>query len=170
MSELRKNENFEDSSKKSDLCVSCLEFFGNPHTDNLCSKCYRDKTKDLAKKEPQTKIRSDSVSTMLTEEPEHTGSVSTDSKQSLEEVKVEKEEVLPKPEEQVPAKQTDHTRCFQCNKKVGLLGFKCQCESTYCRTHRLPEAHVCNFDFEKAGKERLAKENQMVKADKIQRF
>jgi hypothetical protein len=39
-----------------------------------------------------------------------------------------------------PAKreQKDKKRCFDCNKKVGLLGIECKCSYVYCNAHRLP--------------------------------
>ena len=34
-------------------------------------------------------------------------------------------------------------RCFNCRKKVGLLGFDCShCDKYYCSSHRIPENHV----------------------------
>lgn len=33
--------------------------------------------------------------------------------------------------------------CYVCNKKVGILGFSCQCEKMFCASHRLPESHSC---------------------------
>ena len=36
-------------------------------------------------------------------------------------------------------KQADRKRCFNCKKKVGLLGIECKCGFVYCNTHRLPE-------------------------------
>lgn len=43
--------------------------------------------------------------------------------------------------------QKDRKRCFQCNKKVGLLGTECKCKFVFCNAHRLPEDHQCDFDF-----------------------
>jgi predicted nucleic acid binding AN1-type Zn finger protein len=46
--------------------------------------------------------------------------------------------------EPVQPKQADHSKCYKCNKKIGLLGFKCNvCECSYCKNHRLPEDHLC---------------------------
>ena len=61
-------------------------------------------------------------------------------------------------------------RCISCSKKVGLLGFKCHCERLFCRNHRMPESHACTFDFVAIAKEKLAKENIVVKAEKVIRF
>ncbi|WMV43736.1 hypothetical protein MTR67_037121 [Solanum verrucosum] len=61
-------------------------------------------------------------------------------------------------------------RCLSCRKKVGVVGFKCRCGSTFCGTHRYPEKHDCTFDFKTKGKKEICKANPVVKADKIQRF
>nr|1WG2_A Chain A, zinc finger (AN1-like) family protein [Arabidopsis thaliana] len=44
-----------------------------------------------------------------------------------------------------------NNRCFSCNKKVGVMGFKCKCGSTFCGSHRYPEKHECSFDFKEVG-------------------
>ena len=50
------------------------------------------------------------------------------------------------------------------------MGFKCKCEYTFCKKHRLPENHVCDFDFMTFGKKQIAKFNKKVENDKLQRF
>lgn len=37
--------------------------------------------------------------------------------------------------EQRPVQQNPG-RCFSCNKRVGLTGFKCRCDYVFCSTHR----------------------------------
>lgn len=49
------------------------------------------------------------------------------------------------------------TKCFFCNKKIGLLGFECRCEHLFCSKHRFPTDHNCLFDFKKRDKEILKK-------------
>ncbi|KAJ4904137.1 Zinc finger A20 and AN1 domain-containing stress-associated protein 7 [Raphanus sativus] len=61
-------------------------------------------------------------------------------------------------------------RCFSCNKKVGVMGFKCKCGSTFCRSHRNPERHECSFDFKEVGRDVIAKANPVIKADKVERI
>lgn len=34
--------------------------------------------------------------------------------------------------------QKDRKRCFDCNKKIGLLGNECRCGYVFCSFHRLP--------------------------------
>jgi predicted nucleic acid binding AN1-type Zn finger protein len=58
-------------------------------------------------------------------------------------------------------------RCATCRKKVGLLGFRCRCEGTFCSVHRYSDKHECGFDYKTAGREQIAKRNPVVVADKI---
>lgn len=175
MSELRKNENFEEEAQKPELCNNCHEFFGNKTCEGLCSSCFRAKLNNASTNPltPQATTLLSQANSLSNQLQEKLNSANKEVKAPVEEAKEEKvvqvEQQVPKPEE-TTGKQKDTSRCFQCNKKVGLLGFKCQCESTFCRNHRLPESHVCDFDFTKAGKEKLAKQNIQVKADKIERI
>jgi hypothetical protein len=65
--------------------------------------------------------------------------------------------------------QENHGRCFACNKRVGLTGFKCRCEYTFCATHRHANKHECAFDWKGMGRETVAKANQKVVADKMEK-
>ena len=38
-------------------------------------------------------------------------------------------------------------RCFNCNKKLGLLPYDCKCGNLFCIKCRYPEIHKCNYDF-----------------------
>lgn len=61
-------------------------------------------------------------------------------------------------------------RCQQCRKKVGLTGFKCKCGMLFCGQHRYAEAHNCTFDYKSVERERLAANNPLVQASKVQRI
>lgn len=63
--------------------------------------------------------------------------------------------------------QTDLSKCWSCKKRVGLLGFKCKCDYTYCSKHRHASDHNCTFDYLTANKEQLAKQLIPCVADKI---
>ncbi|KAL6130745.1 PREDICTED: putative zinc finger A20 and AN1 domain-containing stress-associated protein 8 [Fragaria vesca subsp. vesca] len=63
---------------------------------------------------------------------------------------------------------TARTRCSCCNKKLGLLGFDCKCGLVFCGQHRYPEKHSCCVDFKAAGREVLAMQNPLCKADKME--
>jgi predicted nucleic acid binding AN1-type Zn finger protein len=61
-------------------------------------------------------------------------------------------------------------RCLVCRKRVGLTGFKCRCGTTFCGTHRYPEKHACPFDFKKLGREEIARDNPVVKGEKLEKI
>jgi len=67
--------------------------------------------------------------------------------------------------------QKNRGRCFECRKKVGLVGgFECKCGYVFCSGHRMPDDHCCSFDFKTEGMQRLADENQEVKASRVAGF
>ena len=72
------------------------------------------------------------------------------------------------PEE--PKVQTNTSRCWTCNKKIGLLGFKCRCSYTFCASHRYSDRHECPFDYKAQGKKELAQANPVIAAAKIDKF
>lgn len=57
----------------------------------------------------------------------------------------------------------------ECNTKLGMLGFECQCGYKYCSKHRLPEDHMCSFNHKETSRNHLASKllNEKVVADKI---
>ena len=61
-------------------------------------------------------------------------------------------------------------RCFQCNKRLGLLPFTCKCGANYCTRCKWPEDHHCTFDYRAEGMKKLAKENPVIVADKLTRI
>ncbi|MBA0766828.1 hypothetical protein Gotri_015832, partial [Gossypium trilobum] len=61
-------------------------------------------------------------------------------------------------------------KCFICRMKVGLTGFKCRCENTFCGEYWYPKKHECSFDFKGVGCDAIAKANPIAKADKVERF
>ncbi|KAL9249395.1 Zinc finger A20 and AN1 domain-containing stress-associated protein 5-like protein [Drosera capensis] len=58
-------------------------------------------------------------------------------------------------------------RCFGCRRKVGLTGFRCRCGDLFCGEHRYSDRHDCGFDYRKAGREAIERENPVIKAAKI---
>uniref|UniRef100_A0A0D3FQ20 AN1-type domain-containing protein n=1 Tax=Oryza barthii TaxID=65489 RepID=A0A0D3FQ20_9ORYZ len=135
------------------LCVNNCGFFGSRMTENMCSKCYRDTVKaktvaTVVEKKPLASLSSTPSVAEVTDGG--SGSVA-DGKQVME-------EDTPKP---------PSNRCLSCRKKVGLTGFKCRCGGTFCSMHRYADSHKCTFDYKQAGREQIAKQNPLVKADKI---
>ena len=67
-------------------------------------------------------------------------------------------------------KKTKKPRCTICNKKLGLMVFKCKCDTRFCITHLHPEEHSCAFDYKAYERTILEKDNPRVIADKIIRI
>ncbi|KAL9249507.1 Zinc finger A20 and AN1 domain-containing stress-associated protein 9-like protein, partial [Drosera capensis] len=66
-----------------------------------------------------------------------------------------------------PCEPKKKTRCLVCNKKAGLTGFKCRCDLVFRRTHRYAEQHGCKFNYKGAGRNVLAKQLELVCANKL---
>ena len=75
-----------------------------------------------------------------------------------------------KKEERVTTQPKPQNRCRTCRKKIGIYGFSCQCDGYFCTVHRYPEFHDCSFDYKKAGREKISKENQEIKGSKINKI
>ena len=60
------------------------------------------------------------------------------------------------------------SRCFLCKKKEIIL-VDCYCKNSYCLKHRMPEDHMCNFDYIKKGKDDLKQLNPKIVSDKMEK-
>lgn len=69
-----------------------------------------------------------------------------------------------------PPVQTNTSRCWQCGKKIGLVGFQCRCGYYFCGMHRYADIHQCNFDYKTYEREQLSKLNQKVVAEKLNKI
>lgn len=58
-------------------------------------------------------------------------------------------------------------RCAKCNKKLGFIPFNCKCGNSFCSKCRYPESHECTYDFRADAKEKILKENPVIKCNKI---
>jgi hypothetical protein len=76
----------------------------------------------------------------------------------------------------VPAGATERkvqektSRCWTCNKKIGLTGFKCRCGYFYCGTHRYEDAHECDFNCAGDKQGRLEGSLTTIANDKVTKF
>lgn len=152
----------------------------NPATSNLCSKCFREHEVAQQKKmemhepkvleEPPALLPGASLSSLV-------APVST------EKANAQVEAPLPAAQDQTvqSSQQEDEkddkatiqvhkNRCFSCNKKVGLTGFKCRCGYIFCSVHRYSDKHECTFDYKSAGRDAIAKANPTVVASKVQKI
>ena len=126
------------------VCYICKQFYGTEKQEWLCSKCYQ-----LANK-PEPKVN-------LAPEPSAT-SIPESNNANLD---ISKEAVSIRKEAE---------KCSKCLRKVGFLGYKCACESTFCRLHRMPEDHECRHDFVTELREKIARENPIVKGSRVDKI
>lgn len=144
------------------LCANNCGFFGSPATQNFCSNCYR----DLSMKLEQEKS---AVENSLFPSPAPLLVLPSSSAVSLPESSDDgRVSAVAEPSAGVAVVRPN--KCSACRKRVGLMGFTCRCGITFCGTHRYPEQHGCGFDFKAAGRESIARENPLVKAEKLRKI
>ncbi|CDW77075.1 an1-type zinc finger protein 6 [Stylonychia lemnae] len=176
------------------LCNNCHTFYGNHQTNFLCSTCYKDleqqfkmdslKELELQNNEGQS---NDFQSSQLSEQSQNQSqneSTQPNAEASGEEMNPEASsqdqnlniqgqnlENLIQSNNELPSKpaQVNKSACWQCQRKVGLLGFPCKCEYIFCGKHRYAEEHHCQFDFKFEHQEKIWRENPQIKKDKLNR-
>lgn len=84
-------------------------------------------------------------------------------KRKLEEKPIKKEKKCKK------KKKSKSKRCYFCNKKVGLIEYKCRCseEHLFCVKHKLPNQHDCKFDFKEHYKNQIELRNPKIEFEKL---
>lgn len=138
------------------LCANNCGFFGSSSTMNFCSKCFRDLV---------------GLSTVAMADISSGSALELDQSVQIAD-QLARPAVLEQGEGTSSGEQPKPpaNRCTYCKKRVGLTGFKCRCGDTFCSMHRYSETHDCLFDYRKAGRESIRKENPVVKAEKIDKI
>lgn len=198
MTSRRMSYEANSGSDAADQSVPCdtpsCPFWGLQSTMNLCSQCYKERIKQdqqkqmaqVNKPEPVTeqeadipKLNSSKGASVTPEESSPAQVLSGPSRPSVEaesekSEKLDNEETLSAPVPvtkvvEVPKKvQKDRRRCLECNKFLGFTGIKCKCGFVFCGSHRYPENHDCDFDFDGfARKKFLQNRTEAAVADKI---
>ncbi|KAI9161067.1 hypothetical protein LWI28_014116 [Acer negundo] len=172
------------------LCVKGCGFYCSEETKNKCSTCYNHflKTQHLI---DETLKALESLSLADTN-PSSVFSVSDTVMVALENLSLADTKLLPSNPSSVSSSDTamleldsglktsnalgfgldssgsrSKSRCNKCNKKVGLIGFKCRCGDLFCGKHRYATEHSCTFDYKKFDLENLMKQNPLINRDKL---
>jgi len=174
-------DNNANSTQTPIKCANGCGFYGHPSTMNLCSKCFR--TKQLQEKKGLTdskvtpvEAKKEEPKPIVIPKPAAPPSVATDKPKDESPVAPTTDatpttSVPPDAAGQDdPKAQKDTTRCWSCNKKVGLLGFKCKCNYVFCSRHRYNDKHDCTYDYKGAARTVLLKENPVVIASKVDKL
>jgi len=132
-------------------CVNNCGFYGSSTTSNYCSKCW------VAHNEPKEKLDFNVSVADLNE--------AIVSAQNLQATINNIEKDIPS-----TAAQKDVSKCWKCNKRVGLLGVKCKCTYVFCAKCRYSDRHNCTYDYKTASKALLKSQLPEVKAVKIDKL
>uniref|UniRef100_A0ACD5Y0H0 Uncharacterized protein n=1 Tax=Avena sativa TaxID=4498 RepID=A0ACD5Y0H0_AVESA len=150
-----KEEPTEVRAPEITLCANRCGFPGNPATHNLCQNCF------LAR--PPSPSPSSSMP----------AAVSVSTPVALDRPRPTLPDLSPPCAAAVdlaPTRTSVKNRCSSCRKRVGLTGFRCRCDQTFCGEHRYSDRHGCTYDYKAAARDAIARDNPVVRAPKIVRF
>ncbi|MEW5318510.1 MAG: hypothetical protein WDW38_009726 [Sanguina aurantia] len=169
------NSSNDDSSSveqptQPQMCSTGCGFFSN--NTGMCSKCFRDSAEYkhqqseavVKSKVPVSKPSAESCSSA--EQTVPIASVNSSPSASVATVALNEVPGGGAPPPAGPQRCSLST----CRKRVGLTGFKCKCDQLFCGTHRYAEAHSCEFDYKTVQRQKLAENNPLCVASKVQKL
>mmetsp|Transcript_13620 Transcript_13620/g.24274 ORF Transcript_13620/g.24274 Transcript_13620/m.24274 type:complete len:169 (-) Transcript_13620:340-846(-) len=148
-------------------------FTGHAGFDNFCSVCFKSA---VSKKQIDTEKSSTSKSEVASAEGKRPKEDDAETEANAEGASVAESGSSAvagsgDKDEEPPVKvQKNKKRCFECRKKVGILGFECRCGFIYCGKHRYPEDHECDFDHGGHEKAILEKNTKKLESNKFERI
>ncbi len=167
-------------------CLNNCGFFGSAATMNMCSKCFRELNANPPPFSSHMKPQQPALEQLNVKQPSIPLSAapffSSDNAPTVEAVAAVETAMGAGPsssvEQEVEKQEQDEEeqtrkskkRCYSCNRRVGLTGFKCRCGDLFCAQHRYSDMHDCSFDYKTAGRLAILKANPVVKAPKIDKI
>lgn len=162
------------------FCVGGCGFFGDEKTENMCSLCYRKKHGQGVPAPVESKTVLCSKGCGFYGLAKFKGMCSLcygkDSSQRRKDLKRRWRTALTKIKAvrrfklSLKPVQKNKTRCWKCNRKVGITGIECRCGYIFCGKDRYASEHDCPYDFKKAHQKKLVKENLKLTGKKMDKI
>jgi len=123
------------------LCVRNCGYWGQPKLKGLCSTCYN-KESSQRRKELKRRWR----------------------------IAMTKIRAIRRFQLGLKPVQKNRNRCWKCRRRVGITGIECRCGYIFCGAHRYASEHECPYDFKKAQKAKLARDNLKLTGKKFDKI
>tara|TARA_B100001094_G_C17697774_1_gene561208 strand:+ start:127 stop:384 length:258 start_codon:yes stop_codon:yes gene_type:complete len=72
--------------------------------------------------------------------------------------------------ESINKKDTSRCQYSDCRKKIKITDYTCKCGNVYCKIHKLPEDHECNYDYREIGLKNKKIEEMKCVSNKVQKI
>jgi len=160
-------------------CIGGCGFFGDEKKDGMCSLCYRKKNGQVVPpSESKTVLCSKGCGFFGMEKFKGMCSVcfGKDTAVRRKDLKrhwklaLTKIRAVRRFHQSLKPIQKNKTRCWKCNRKVGITGIECRCGYIFCGKDRYASEHDCPYDFKKAHKNKLVKENLKLTGKKMDKI
>lgn len=173
----------KEEAKPKVKCAGGCGFWGDPEHDNFCSQCIRKRV--IGGETPAAAAAADAPK-KCTKKCGFFGAAKFNGmcsvcwgKESKEEAKTWKAK-LKKAMTKIKCmraflsaprlKQKHKNRCWQCKRKIGIVGIECRCGYIFCGKHRYAQEHKCTYDHRAHQQKKLRKENKQILAAKIDKL